>query len=90
MGGKVWVSPMKTTVEINDALLLRAKQVAAAHQQTLKSLLEAALRQYLDDSAPSQTPFELRKHTFEGRGLQSAAQGDWATVREQIYEGHGG
>ncbi|PSR17117.1 DUF2191 domain-containing protein [filamentous cyanobacterium CCP3] len=81
---------MKTTVEINDALLLRARQVAAARQQTLKSILEAALRQYLDDSAPSQTPFKLRKHTFEGQGLQSAAQGDWPTVREQIYERRGG
>jgi hypothetical protein len=85
------VAPMKTTVEINDALFLRAKQVAVARQQTLKSILEAALRQYLDEADSSQTTFKLRKHTFDGHGLQTPiGQGDWATVREQIYEGRGG
>jgi len=36
---------MKTTIDINDALLLKAKQLAAARQQSLKSILETALRQ---------------------------------------------
>ena len=82
---------MKTTIEINDALLLRAKQLATERQQTFKSILEAALRQFLDTNTKLQTPFKLRKHSFSGRGLQpQLTEGDWSRVREQIYEGRGG
>ena len=82
---------MKTTIEINDALLLRAKQLATERQQTLKSILEAALRQFLDTNSEPQTPFKLRKHSFGGSGLQpQLSEGDWSAVREQIYEGRGG
>jgi hypothetical protein len=82
---------MKTTIEINDALLMRAKQLAAERQQTLKSILETALRQFLDANTAPQTPFRLRKHPFQGCGLQShLLEGDWTKVREQIYQGRGG
>jgi hypothetical protein len=82
---------MKTTIEINDALLLRAKQLATERQQTLRSILEAALRQFLDTNTELQTPFKLRKHSFCGRGLQSPlTEGNWTMIREQIYEGQGG
>ncbi len=82
---------MKTTIEINDALLARAKQLASERRQSLRSILETALRQFLDASTEPQLPFRLRKHTFRGRGLQSPlTEGDWATVREQIYQGRGG
>lgn len=91
MVGKIWGTHMKTTIDINDALLSRAKQLAAERQQSLKSILETALRQFLDATAEPKPPFRLRKHTFCGRGLQShLSEGDWATVREQIYEGRGG
>ena len=39
---------MKTTVDINDTLLLQARQLAAKQQRTLKSILETALRQFLE------------------------------------------
>ena len=82
---------MKTTVEINDALLSRAKQLAVENQLTLKSILETALRQFLDSNTEPQPSFKLRKHSFRGQGLQSPlTEGDWATVRSQIYEGRGG
>lgn len=82
---------MKTTIEINDALLLRAKQLATERQQTLRSILEAALRQFLDTNTEPQTPFKLRKHSFRGCGLQSPlTEGNWAMIREQIYERQGG
>ncbi|NER49255.1 MAG: type II toxin-antitoxin system VapB family antitoxin [Symploca sp. SIO1A3] len=81
---------MKTTIEIDDALLLRAKQLAAERQQTLKSIMEAALRQFLDANTKPQTPFKLRKHSFRGCGLQShLTQSNWTMIREQIYEGQG-
>jgi hypothetical protein len=82
---------MKTTIEINDTLLLQAKRLAAERHQTLKSILEAALRQFLDANSGVQTQFQLRKHPFRGRGLQSGfPQGDWDSIGEQIYEGRGG
>lgn len=82
---------MKTTVDINDALFLQVKQLAAKRQQTLKSLLESALRQFLEANADGSPSFRLRKHTFCGQGLQSGVdEGDWATLRERIYEGRGG
>lgn len=82
---------MKTTVEINDALLSRAKQLAAERQQTLKSILETALRQFLDANTEPQPTFKLRKHSYKGRRLQSPlTEGDWTEMRSQIYEGRGG
>ena len=79
---------MKTTVEIDDVLLQRAKQVAAERRQTLKSVLEAALSQYLEEAAVAQKSFKLRKCTFGGRGLQAPLQeGDWSSIRSLIYEG---
>jgi len=82
---------MKTTIDINDALLLKAKQLAAARQQSLKSILETALRQFLEHDEQSQASFKLRKHSFLGDGLQSdITPGDWASIRERAYEGRGG
>lgn len=81
---------MKTTVEISDVLLHRAKQMAAERQQTLKSILESALRQYLDSESSAQKPFKLRKCTYGGRGLRPPlAEGDWASISSHIYAGRG-
>jgi hypothetical protein len=38
---------MKTKIEINDALLMRAKRLTAERQPILKSILETAIRQFL-------------------------------------------
>lgn len=82
---------MKTTIDINDTLLLEAKQLAAKQQQTLKSILETALRQFLETHTDAAASFRLRKHTFRGNGLQSGmTEGDWNAIRDSIYEGRGG
>jgi hypothetical protein len=82
---------MKTTIDINDSLLLEAKQLAARQNQTLKSVLELALWQFLEANAESRSSFRLRKHTVRGRGLQPGiTEGDWNTLRTSIYEGRGG
>jgi hypothetical protein len=82
---------MKTTIEINDALLRRAKVYAAERNLTLKALVEQALRQYLDHGVAPPGTFKLRKHTFRGRGLQPGIdENDWATIRAMAYEGRGG
>jgi hypothetical protein len=83
---------MKTTIEINDALLHQAKQVALDRKLTLKAVIEAALRQFLEQSlVRQQPPFKLRKCTFKGEGLQPGLDWhDWEKIRSLTYEGRGG
>ena len=79
------VTHMKTTIEIADDLLARAKQEARRRRTTLREVVDEALRQRL--SADARRPFRLRKHAFKGRGLQpSMAEGQWDTVRDLIYK----
>jgi predicted transcriptional regulator len=83
---------MKTTVEINDNLLQRAKRLAAERNETLKAILEAALRQFLDNTRVQGTKiFNFRKRTFKGRGVQANVdESDWSALRARAYEGRGG
>jgi hypothetical protein len=83
---------MKTTIDINDALLRRAKRLAAKRNQTLKAILESALLEFVDESGRVGRPrFKLRKHTFRGQGLMPGLdEHDWAAIRERLYEGLGG
>ena len=82
---------MKTTIEIDDALLRRAKLLAAKQDSTLKTVFEAALRAYLERPSETSAPFQLRKHAFGGRGLQPGLdEADWAAIRERAYNGRGG
>lgn len=83
------VSHMKTTIEIADALLEEAKQVAAREQTTLRQLVEEGLRRALEERAGRQA-FKLRKVTFGGRGLQpEVAEGSWERIRDLAYQGRG-
>jgi hypothetical protein len=83
---------MKTTIEINDALLKQARQLAVERNTSLKAIVEVALRGYLDQAAqPSRPAFELRGCTFGGSGPQPGIdESDWATIRSMIYKGRGG
>jgi hypothetical protein len=82
---------MKTTIEISDPLLLRAKQVASSENTTLRALVEDGLRKVLEDNATRTKPFRLKQVTFGGQGLQPQARGaGWEKIRELAYEGHGG
>jgi Arc/MetJ family transcription regulator len=76
---------MKTTIEIADDLLARARRVAARERKTLRQLVEEALRQRL--ARPNALePFRLRKHAFAGDGRGAAvAEGHWETVRDLVY-----
>ena len=79
------VTHMKTTIEIADDLLARARRVAHREGKTLRQLLEEALRQRL--ARPDATErFRLKKHVFKGEGRQPmVAEGDWETVRDLAY-----
>lgn len=81
---------MKTTIEISDALLMQARQVAVQRGATLRSLIEQGLRQVVSEM-PQSTEFHLRRATFKGQGLQPEMRGaSWDRVREMAYEDHGG
>lgn len=81
---------MKTTIEISDALLRRAKAVAARRNTTLRALLEAALREALEHERPSGKACSVRTHTFGGHGLQRGLSWeDWGRLRDLAYEGRG-
>ena len=80
------VSHMKTTIEIADDLLIRAKRQAQRENKTLKQVVEEALRRQLA-MEPLKKPFKYRPHNFKGKGLQPGiAEGDWEKVRDLIYK----
>ncbi len=81
---------MKTTIEISDAILRRAKQLAARRNTTLREVIESALRDALEREAPGAHKREVKTHTFRGRGLQAGLSwDDWSTIRDLAYEGRG-
>lgn len=81
---------MKTTVEISDALLRRAKQLAARRNVTLRELLEGALRDALERETPSAHARPIETHVFRGRGLQRGLSwDDFSALRDLGYEGRG-
>ena len=83
---------MKTTVEISDALLRAAKRMAVERNMTLRLVIEAALRRYVEAAADeTQSRPGLRRRSFRGRGLQPGlSESEWATIRERAYEDRGG
>jgi Arc/MetJ family transcription regulator len=83
---------MKTTVEISDPLFAAAKRAASERNTTFRTIVEAALRRYLETSGGgNHTRPRLRRCTFRGRGLQPGiSESDWSTIRERAYEGRGG
>lgn len=58
---------MKTTLDINDQLLARAKALAAQQQTSLTQLIEEGLQLRLRAHAAPQ-PGKLRLPVFKGRG----------------------
>ena len=61
-------SHMRTTIDINDALLHAVKARAAREHKTLKETFEQALRTFLADPAPPGAPPPIP--VFRGGGVQ--------------------
>ena len=82
---------MKTTIEISDALLAAAKRAATEQNTTLRTIVEVALRRYLESTCGgTQARPRLRRCTFRGRGLQPGiSESEWSTIRDRAYEGRG-
>ena len=73
---------MKTTLNISDVVLRAAKKHAAESGETLTSLVERALRQYLQPMAKPAKPFRLRLLTNRRR-LVPGVNLDY---RDSLYE----
>jgi Arc/MetJ family transcription regulator len=80
---------MKTTIEISDPLLRRAKRIAARERTTVRALVEQGLRRELAERRRS-GGFRLRQVTFRGKGLQPGLEYSWERLGALAYEGRGG
>jgi hypothetical protein len=80
---------MKTTVDLPDALLRRAKRLAAREGTTVRALVEESLRRVLAERE-REVPFKLKPVTFKGDGLSPGVDSEgWEGIRDRIYEGRG-
>lgn len=84
-GSMGMVSRMKTTVEINDALMMEARRQADRRGETMRSFLEEALRRLIDtysseEKAPP--PFELT--VVDGDGLvEGVTPASWLEIANE-------
>jgi hypothetical protein len=84
----VWVTILKTTIEISDPLLRKAKALARRRGTTLRELVESGLRRVLEDERPQQ--FRLEDRSVPGAGLADGLDyGEWAKILERAYEDRG-
>ncbi|MGB7159415.1 MAG: hypothetical protein WBD40_15210 [Tepidisphaeraceae bacterium] len=80
---------MKTTIDIADDLLLRAKRAAEKENTTLKSITEEGLRLALERRRTKRAT-QVRPHVVTGRGAPPDLS--WRNLRDLLYgdEGAGG
>lgn len=79
---------MKTTIELPDDLLRRAKLQAATERTSLRSMVEQALEQLLEERASRAGGYRLPDRSIDGDGVRSGA-GGWDEVRDLAYSGRG-
>lgn len=81
------VSHMKATVELSDELLAESREVATREGITLRSLIEAGLREQLAQRR-RRGRFRLRDASVDGDGLTAEFRdAGWHTLREAAYGG---
>lgn len=79
---------MRTTLDLEDDLIRRAKRRAADERTTLTAVIEGALQQYLAPSRPGGRPFRLKLLTKRGRPVPGVDFADRDTLYERM-EGRG-
>ncbi len=73
---------MRTTLNLDDSLVRKAKLRAAERGETLTRVIEDALRQALAGTCPTDSTFKLRWVTARGRVLPGVD----LTDRDSLYE----
>lgn len=77
---------MKTTIDIHDVLLERAKRHAKAKGCTLRAVVEDGIRRVLDEPAPD-VPYELPDlRVGDPDGPNPLENYTWSELRDLIYE----
>jgi len=80
---------MKTTVDISDDLLSKAKALAAKRGTTLRAVIEQGLRQTIREQKQTRK-FVLPDKSVGGKGLQPEFRNkSWSDIRDAAYEGRG-
>lgn len=67
---------MRTTLDLNDELLRRAKKKAADRGESLRDLVEAALRTYLQHGSRRTDAYRLQWHVEQGRMMPGVRLND--------------
>jgi Arc/MetJ family transcription regulator len=81
-GSVIWSSRMKTTLDMDDDLMKRAKIQAAADGVPLRAFVEEALRARLLPAPASRKPFRLALPIVEGKGPPAVDIAD----RDALYD----
>jgi Arc/MetJ family transcription regulator len=80
------VFTMKTTIEITDALLARAKRHARKTGKPLRALVEEGIRRVLEE--PARTAHQLPDRSVGNpRGRNPLEAMTWQDLRDEIYGG---
>ena len=78
---------MKTTVEISDALLTRAKRHARMVGRPLRALIEDGLRHVLE-AEPARSKYDLPDLSVGNPGGPNPLEAlSWQDLRDEIYGG---
>ncbi len=79
---------MKTTIDINDELLIRAKRNAKKTGRSLRSVVEEGLRKELSAQLPTKKSYKLNPNLCTGDPSDSSPLENlsWEEIREMIYE----
>ena len=86
---EIWVTLMKTTIELPDTLIEQARRVAQREGITLRALVEEGLQRSLE-ARRQVARRQLDFPSYGGNGLTDEFQGaPWSRIRDEIYREHG-
>jgi mRNA-degrading endonuclease RelE of RelBE toxin-antitoxin system len=81
---------MKTTVDISDELLKKAKRLAAKRRTTLRAIIEQGIRNIIKEQQRG-AKYVLPDMSVDGKGLRPEFRNKaWSDIRDAAYDGRGG
>ena len=82
---------MKTTLELSDAVFDALKNEAKESGASMKTIVESALRLYLNEKKAAKKAYSFPDCSVAGKGVsEGVEEGAWEVLRSAIYEGRGG
>ena len=78
---------MRTTVTIDDQLLMEAKKMAVSSDSTLSALVETALREMLTRRPPNSEKNKINLITYRGKGLKHGVDLDDSAALLDLMDG---